>query len=321
MNKKMLFLSVLFLIPMTVCGVALTRAEYPEKRIRYVVAFGLGGWNDIVSRALARYANPYLKGRVYVENVIGAGGAIGFREGARALPDGYTITALASSIMTGPLVDKDYPTYDLFDPLCIVVIESRMIYTRWDGRFKTGSELISYAKAHPGEVTVAFAGIGSTQHIWMAAFEKVTDVQFNLVPYKGDGEGLIATMGGHVDIVFASAAAAVTYVESKKVRPLLAFDSKRYRAYPNIPTVKELGYDMDCKGFSGIGVPKGTPKDVKNILVEAFRKATENEGYKKLTDQNGVERVFWGPEEATPWLKSHSEYFKNTASKLDLKSE
>ena len=318
MKKRLLFFDLLFLIFFSLSGAGSTWAGYPEKKIRYIVPWVPGGWNDVISRALARYANPYLKGRVYVENVPGAGGAIGFREGSRALPDGYTLMSLASSLMTGPLVDKDYPTYDLFDPLCIVVIESRMVLTKWDSRFKSGTELISYAKEHPGEVTVAIAGIGSIQHFGVAALEKATNLKFNMVPFKGDGEALVATMGGHVDTVFASAAAAVTYVESQKLRPLLALGSKRYRAYPDVPTVKELGYDMELLAYSGIGVPKGTPKDVQNILVEAFRKATENEGYKKLTDQNGVERVFWGQEKAAAWLKSHNEFFKNLGAKLNL---
>jgi tripartite-type tricarboxylate transporter receptor subunit TctC len=296
-------------------------AKYPEKKIRFIVAFEPGGMGDVTARALVRYVNPHLQGRVYVETIAGAGGAVGWRECAKSDPDGYTMTILLSSIMVGPHVIKGYPTMDLFDPICVVAMESRMLFVKTDSRFKTIQDLISYAKAHPGTVTAATSGVGTINHIGMEAFGDAAGVKFSLIPYKGAGPSLVAAMGGHVDLAISSASGTKTYVEGKKLRALVVLGEKRYPVYADVPTAKELGYDAVITAFSGVAVPKGLPKEVKGILVEAFRKATEDESYKKLIADIGLEYVFYPPETATPWLNGQRDFFKKLADKLGMKPE
>ena len=296
-------------------------AKYPDKKIRFIVSFEPGGMGDMTGRTLVKYVNPFLGGRVYVETIAGAGGAVGWRECAKSAPDGYTMTILLSSIMVGPHVTKGFPTDDLFDPICIVALESRMLFAKWDSKFQTVKDLISYAKAHPGEVTAATSGVGTINHIGMEAFGDATGTKFNLVPYKGAGPSLVAAMGGHVDIAISSCSGTASYVEGKKLRPLVVLGTKRYPVYPDVPTARELGYDAVVVAFSGVGVPKEVPKETRNILVEAFRKGTEDEGYKKLMAQMGLEQVFYPPETAAPWLKEQREFFKRLADKLGMKPE
>jgi tripartite-type tricarboxylate transporter receptor subunit TctC len=322
MRKKMKWMGILLLGILTLFFTVHSGwAKYPDKKIRFIVSFEPGGMGDVTARALVRFVNPYLQGRVYVETIAGAGGAVGWRECAKSAPDGYTMTILQSSIMVGPHVTKGFPTDDLFDPICIVALESRMLFVKMDSRFQTVQDLISYAKAHPGALTAATSGVGTINHIGMEAFGDAAGVKFTLVPYKGAGPSLVAAMGGHVDIAISSSSGTKSYVEGKKLRPLVVLGTKRYPVYPEVPTARELGYDAVVVAFSGVGVPRGVPKEVKGILVEAFRKATEDESYRKLIAEIGLEQVFFPPETAAPWLNEQREFFKKLADKLGMKPE
>lgn len=321
MVKTNMLLSVVFLfVFFGISGTDLLWAKYPEKKIRFIVTFVPGGVTDVTARVLARYINPYLDNKVYVDNVAGAGGAIGWREGGKAAPDGYTLTVLSTALVVGPNVTKGFPTYELYDPICVVNLESRIILTKWDGRFKTFSDVASYAKKNPGELTGGTPGIGTLSHIGWAALDAV-GVKITMVPYKGDGDSTIAAMGGHIDLTSVSSPAAKPYVDGNKLRPLAVMGKKRYAVYPNVPTLMELGYNVEIVAFSAIGVPKGTPQPIKETLAEAFRKATENEDYKKTMDQVGLEPVYLGPNEAGPWIKVISDRYKELSIKAGLKPE
>lgn len=323
MRRKALLMSVLFLIGFSFSlGIDFVRAEYPEKKIRFITSYEPGGLGDITARNLTHYVNPYLGGNVFVENISGASGAIGFRTGAKAKPDGYTLTMMVTSITVAPHLTKDYPTFDLFDFICVVAQDSIILTVKPDSQFKTAEDLISYAKTHPGKVTVALAGgVGGSHHIGMVALSEATGAKFSLVPYKGTAPALVAAMGGHVDAAISNCASPMTYVEGKKLRPLVIFGTDRSKFYPDVPTVKELGYDVVIYMRSGVGVPKGTPKEVKDVLIEAFRKATEDKDYKQVMGQTGMELIFLGPEESFLWFKAQHEFYKNLTAKMGLKPE
>ena len=323
MKRKVLLLSFLFVCVFSYgFHVGLVYAAYPDQKVRFIVGVDPGGLSDMTARTLTRYANPYLGGHVYVENIPGAAGAIGYRTAAKTKPDGYTLMLISSGILITPHMTKDYPTLDLFDMICIVVQDPFVLTTKPDGRFKTAADLISYAKAHPGEVTAGIAGgVGGVHHFTLAALEDATGAKVSIVPYPGDTPTLIAAMGGHIDISVASCSASRTLVEGKKLRPLVVSDSERSKLYPDVPTFKELGYDVVNIVWMGVGIAKGTPKEVKDVLAGAFRKATEDEGYKKLMDQVGVKQIFLDSEEAGPWFKALDTRIRNLATRIGLKPE
>ena len=322
MIKRIFLISILFLISFSLLfGVDLIWAKYPERKIRFIAAFAPGGGSDLVARTLAKYVNPYLDNRVYVENVVGAGGAIGFREGAKASPDGYTLTMIVTGLTVSPHVVKDFPSYDLFDPICIVAQDPMILTVGMENRFKTIQDLIFYAKVNPGRVSVSTAGVGSVNHLEIAAFADAIGAQFNIVPFKGSNPALVGALGGHVDVATSGCSEAISLVEGKKLRPLVVFGTKRSRLYPDVPTARELGYEVVIYMWRGVGVPKGTPKEVKAVLVEAFRRTMEDEECKKFMDQIGLERIYLGSEEAAAWLKAQNDFFKNVVTKIGLKPE
>lgn len=319
MKNRILSISVLFLnFFLFAFSGDFVWAKYPEKPIRFVVPWAPGGGGDIIARTLTRYVNPYLDGKVYVENVTGAAGAIGYREAAKAPPDGYTITLTVTSLTVGPHVIKDFPSYDLLDQICIVAQDPTAVFVKIDSRFKTAQDLISYVKSHPGVISAGHAGVGSGPHLGIEAFAEAIGAKLNMVPYKGTNPAVVAAAGGHVDVGVGGCSESLFLVEGKKLRVLLVLGSKRSRVYPDVPIAKELGYDVAIYQWRGVACPKGTPKEIKEVLVEAFRKAMENEECTKLIDQMGLERIYLGPEVAGPWLKAQDDFFRSVVNKIGI---
>ncbi len=322
MRKKVVWLSVLAaVISWFALNPDLVWAKYPEKKIRYIVPYAPGGFTDNSSRTLVRFMNNYLGNRIYVENVQGAAAAIGLREVGKAAPDGYTMGCYALTVLTGPLVVKDYPTWDTIDPICMVACDSSMIVVREESRFKTIKDLMTYVKAHPGEVTFGHSGVGSMSHIQNVAFAEAAGLKFRWVPYKGANPAVVAAMGGHVDVAGATVSDVHSYVQAKQLRPLVIYKEKRTPFFPDVPTSREIGYDLVLGMWSGPGVPHGVPADIRKTILEAARKATDEEAYKKAMDQMGFERVFWPTEEAVPKIKALNDFYKDIGAKMGLKPE
>lgn len=321
-KQKNFFVSMAFLVIFFFgFGSGSIWAGYPEKSIKLIIGFAPGGITDLMGRALAQHVNPHLGGKVYVENISGAAGAIGFRAGAKADPDGYTLTVMVNSIAVGPHIVKGYPRYDLFDFICIVAQNPLMILVKAESPFKTIEDLIAYAKANPGKISGCHAGVGSLAHIAIAAFANAAGVKFTLVPYKGTGPCLTAAVGGHVDCAPGGVNEAMAFLEAKKLRPLIVLANKRFFVLPDIPAAGEFGYDSVINQWLGIGVPKGTPEEVKSILLEAFRKTMEDKNLRKFMDQVGLEQIFLDPRDSTQLVKGYNDYFKNVVTKLGLEAK
>lgn len=318
--KSKLFIIVLSLMMVSSLANDLW-AKYPDQKIRLIAPFPPGGGADIMARTLTKFGNPYLGDRIYVENISGASGAIGFREVAKSAPDGYTLVMMVTSIMTGRHITKGYPSYALFDPICVAALDPTMISVKTDSRFKTIQELIAHAKTNPGGLTVATAGVGAIDHFYMSAFANSIGVNFNFVPYKGAGPATVAAAGGHVEAVGSTYSEAFTLTTGKKLRPLLLFTNERSPMFPDVPTAKEIGHDLVVVNFRAVAAPKGIPKDVKDALAEAFKKAIENAEFQKLVKDMGLQPIFIGPDESRSFLKKQEDFFTGIADKIGMKPQ
>jgi len=296
-------------------------AKFPDRKIRFIVPMAPGGGADSLARMVTLHANDYLQNKMYVENVTGGGGAIGFREGAKAAPDGYTLTMLVTTITIAPHVTKGFPTVDLFDPICILATDPMMLTVHIESPYKTVAELIAYAKANPGKLSAGTSGQGSPGHLGMAAFADATGTQFTYVPFKGSAPALAAAAGKHIDVATSTCSEAIALVGGKKLRPLVVLNPDRSPLFPEVPTTKEIGLTLFLNYWRAMGVPKGTPSEVKAVLVEAFRKAMETEEVKKFLDQQGLNRVFLPPDQAGPWLRNQHEFFGKIAKKIGLEPQ
>jgi tripartite-type tricarboxylate transporter receptor subunit TctC len=255
---------------------AAAQDAYPSKPISLVVPFPPGGVADIVGRPLAAGMQSVLRQPVVVINRTGAGGAVGMASVAKAPPDGYSVLMSLSSISIFPVSDRingKQPPYELkeFAPIALVTADPTVLVVGADSRYRTLKDLVDAAKANPGKINYSSSGVYGTLHVAMEIFANAAGIRLFHVPYQGGGPALTALLGGQVEALASGPAAAIGQIKGGKMRALASWSSERLKLLPDIPTLKELGYDAEFYIWSGVFVPAATPAPVVRKLREAVR--------------------------------------------------
>jgi tripartite-type tricarboxylate transporter receptor subunit TctC len=294
---------------------------YPTKPITLIVPFPAGGATDVQARALAQAASTELKGQIVVLNQPGVSGTLGPATMARqAAADGYTIAITPGTVLRQPHLQK--VTYDPlkdFSYIINVTAYTHGIAVGKDAPWKDLKELLAYAKANPGKVSYGTVGRGSTAHIAMERLGKAAGVQFNFVPFKGASEVFLSLSGGHLD-VSAEAGFGVT-VDSGKARLLAVFNDKRLKHRPDVPTVKDAGYDVVMNGSYGIAGPKGMDPKIVQALHDAFKKAMNDPGFIRTLEQNDQVTTYMDSKAYTAWAAKTFADEKRFLGDLNIKLE
>ena len=254
------------------------------------------------ARALGPALEPILKQPVTVANKAGAGGALGCQFVATSKPDGYTLLLGLSSISWFPAVDTLFgrtPTYHLeqFKPIGLLSADPTILVVRSDSPWKSAAELVADAKARPQEIRYGSAGFYSTLHLAMEMFSKAAGIKMKHIPYTGGGPALVALLGGHVDALAIPPSVAFPQVKAGTIRILGGWGSKRIEVFPEVPTLKELGYDAEFYIWAGLFDPQATPPAVHKILVDATKKAVENPAFKSAMEKLKTPIVYMAPDE------------------------
>ncbi len=258
---------------------------YPERPVTFICPWPAGGTADQSMRALCQVASRVLGQAIAVENRAGASGMIGTKAMASAKPDGYTIGQIPISVTRF----SQLGTLQL-DPLKDLTYLARTsgrtfgIAAPADSRFKSLPELVAFAKANPGKVTYAHAGVGGATHVGMEEFAMAAGIQFNHVPFKGGADALQAVLGGHVDLL-ADSSSWAPHVEAGKLKLLATWGERRTARFKDAPTLKELGFNVVVDAPNGIGAPKGLDPAVAAKLREAFRVAVASPEFKAVADR------------------------------------
>ena len=258
---------------------------YPERTITFICPWPVGGTADQSMRVLCQVASVALGQTIIVENRVGASGMIGTKSMASAKPDGYTIGQIPISVTrfsqlgTLQLDPRKDLTY-----LARTSGQTFGIAVPVGSQFKSLQELVAYAKAHPGKVTYAHAGLGGATHVGMEEFAIAAGIQLNNVPYKGGAEALLGVVGGHVDLL-ADSSSWAPHVEAGKLRLLATWGEQRTPRFKDAPTLKELGYNVVVDAPNGIGAPKGMDPAVTKKLRDAFRLAVASPEFKQVADK------------------------------------
>jgi tripartite-type tricarboxylate transporter receptor subunit TctC len=241
---------------------------YPNRPIRMVVGFAAGGGPDIVARLIAPKLTSVFGRQVVVDNRPGAGGSIAEEIVAKAAPDGYTLLACSNSISINPFLKKlPYdPVRDLI-PISLTGISAQVLVVQPHFAAKSVRELITLAKAKPGQITYASSGTGAGSHLSGELFKLLADIDLNHIPYKGGGQGVASVLGGETDMMFAPIAAAIPHVRAGRLRAMAVTTSKRTSAAPEIPTMVEAGVPKyESFPWYGLLVPAKTPQQVTATL-------------------------------------------------------
>jgi tripartite-type tricarboxylate transporter receptor subunit TctC len=260
---------LLLAVALAVLPFAALAQSYPSKGIRVVIAFPPGAAHDLLGRILAaEFSKGFAPGSI-AENRPGGGTVIATDFVARSAPDGYTLLMVGFPF---PLINSMYPGSKIdvlrdFTPVINVMSSPNAMVVRTDSPYKSVGELLAAAKAHPGKVTYASVGNGSSPHLGMELLKGIAGVDILNVPYKGSAPALAAMLGGEVDVMFDNLPNAVPHVKGGRLRALAVTSEKRSRLMPEAPTMSEAGvpgFVMDI--WFGVAVPAGTPPAVVAAL-------------------------------------------------------
>jgi len=263
---------------------ALAQSDYPTKPITMIVPFPPGGVADITARPVAEAMGRYLKQTVVVENKAGAGGGVGMQYVARARPDGYTVLLALSSISIIPEADKVLGRDPMFQlnqlvPIARFTADPTVLAVRTDGPYKSVAELIEAAKKAPGTIPYGSSGNYGTMHVPMEMLTGAAGTKMLHVPFTGAGPAVVGLLGGQVEALSTGPSTVMGHVKGGKVRVLATWGDSRHPALPDVPTLKELGYDAQFSQWTGLFVPAGTPDAVIAKLREAAKAAVNDASF------------------------------------------
>ncbi len=282
----------LFTVVATLMGAASAPAfaAYPDKPVRIVVPNPPGGAVDVVTRKIAQKLTVQMGQSFVVENKPGASGTIGTTQVVNAPADGYTLLANDNSYTTLPYVFKklNWDHQTALVPIAPFAFSPVVLGVKADSRFKDLAALVSYAKAHPGEVTFGTGGPGSSPHFAAEAFQQAAGIKLMHVPYKGAGEAMVGLLGGSVDLLVVSTPTALAPVKGNQMRLLAISGKSRVAVFPTVPTFAEAGVPtFSLFNWSGLAAPKGTPKEVIARLQAEIQKALQAPDMKEFLAQMG----------------------------------
>ncbi len=320
-NLTTLFiLACLPLMMWVVSGTA--RAEYPERPISVMVTYAAGGSMDMSTRAICAAAEKILGKPMIVENKPGGGGTVALALLANAKPDGYTLCgATDSGIIRVPQLQKmTYKPLKDFTPLIAYAQPLNTIVVRSDAPWKSMKELLDYAKKNPNKVKYSSGGVGTGMHHAMVFIDHQDGIKWIHVPYKGNADALTALMGGHVD-VSSVGPESYPFARAGTVRILAIAESRRNPKFPEIPTLKELGYDFANDAFFSIVGPAGLPPEIAKKLEDAFVKAAQSNEVKMVIDKLDLLPILYVGKEYDDYLKSYWPRMEKSLKETGLMKE
>jgi tripartite-type tricarboxylate transporter receptor subunit TctC len=282
-------------------GLPAAAQDFPTRPITMVVVFAPGGPTDVLARIVADHMGRTLGQRVLIENVAGAGGTTGGARGAKADPDGYTLTvgSLGSHGAAAALYKNiQYDSREL-EPVGLIAGTPGYFVVRKDFPAATFQAFAAHVKANPGKVTNGHAGVGSTPHLACLYLAHLTGLQMLSTPYRGSGPAMNDLVAGQIDSMCDLAPTVVPQVQAGTIRAIMLAQPERSPATPDVPTSGEAGIPGYLfTGWNAIFAPKGTPKPVLDKLSGALRTALSDEAVRRRVEELGSNPA--KPEEQTP---------------------
>jgi tripartite-type tricarboxylate transporter receptor subunit TctC len=297
--------------------------DFPSKPIKIIVPFPVGGSADIGTRKLGALVSERLGQPVVIDNRPGAGGNIGTAVAAKSPPDGYTLVLiLNTTVGVNPHAYANPGFNPLTDlaPICTTVKYQGILVTRTDSPIKTVADLLQQAKAQPGKLSYASAGVGSPQHLMTERLKQSAGIDLAHIPYKGEAQYFPDLLSGQVDVAFGYSAATLPQLKSGKLRALAVSSATRHGALTDVPTLAETGISgYDESGWGGIAAPAATPPERLQKLEQAFLAAMHSPDYHAFVDSVGNVLVAGNAAETGTLLKADYERYGKIVKSLGLR--
>lgn len=260
---------------------------FPTKDIRLVVPWAAGGSGDLSARTIAPLLEDELGVNVIVENRPGANGSVGYNWLKEQEPDGYNLSMLGAEVATLQFMDYDIKPAD-YAFLGKILEGPGAIAVKADSPYETLQDLIDAAKAAPGEITYSSPGVGSVWDNPAQGFQELAGIELTNVPFDGSAPSIAAAAAGDVDFSIDAMGSQKAQVDGGELRYLAVLSEERQEDYPDVPTAKEQGVDLQNASFTGLMAPAGTPDDVVQTLSDAISAATQDEDYQSVIEQSNL---------------------------------
>ncbi len=293
--------------------------DFPTKPVNVIVTFAPGGTLDTSTRMLAAKAEKFLGQPVIVSNVGGGGGSVALAQVATKRPDGYEITSCTSTglIRIPQLRDVPYGPADFIPVMHFCSVQSGVV-VKSDSPYKTFKDLIEFARKNPGKVTYATSGAGSPMHMSMEFVAMKEGIKWTHVPQTGGAPGLAAVLGGHVTCM-SDSTEWLPHVREGSLRLLVTHGEARMKIFPNVPTLRDLGYDFINETVFMIAAPKATPAPVVKKLDESFKKAMDDPQFIQTISNIAFEVSYRNSADTKKYLDDAYVRFGEMIQKLGLK--
>ena len=277
-------------------------AAFPDKPVTVICPWTAGGGTDLLLRALSKEAEKFLGQTINVVNQTGGAGAIGHNAIRAARPDGYTVGMITFELNSLPPQGLVPFTWKDFDPLMRLNADPAALSVRADAPYSTVRGFMDYAKANPGEITIGNSAPGSVWHIAAGLAAEKTGVKVKHVPFDGAQPAVTALVGGHIKAVAVSVAEVRSQSLAGNVKILGVMSHERDKQFPNVPTFKEQGVDVQFFTWRGLALPKGVPAANKAKIIDAYKKAFETKEFKEFAAKASLNLAYQDAAEFTKFL-------------------
>lgn len=277
-------------------------AAFPDKPITVICPWAPGGGTDVLLRALSKEAEKFLGQSITVVNQTGGAGAIGHNAIRAARPDGYTVGMITFELNSLPPQGLVPFTWKNFDPMMRINSDPAALTVRKDAPYNTVRGFLDYAKAHPDEITIGNSAPGSVWHIAAGLVADKTGIKVKHVPFDGAAPAVTSLVGGHITAVAVSVAEVRGQVQAGNLKILGVMSAERDKIFPDVPTFKEQGVNVEFYTWRGLGLPKGVPPAIKAKLTDAFKKAMDTPAFKELAAKASLNLAYQDSAEFSKFL-------------------
>jgi tripartite-type tricarboxylate transporter receptor subunit TctC len=314
-------LPIVLLAVLLAVNVTAAQEAYPTRPVTIVVAFPPAGLADLTARPVAAALERLLKQPVVVVNKPGAAGAVGNQYVATSKPDGYTLLMALVSVSTLPEVDKLFGrpqnyTIDQLVGIARVNAEPSVITVRGESPWKTVKDVVDEAKKRPGQITHTSSGLYGASHVPFAMFLQAAGITMRHLPTTGGGPMMNALLGGHADIVASVPTLVAPHIPTGKVRLLAHTGTGRLPAFPDVPPLKELGYDVEYYAWAGLVAPKGTPAHILKTLGDAMRQAVKEPEVVQASQKLQTPIAYQDADEFNAWWRQDADKLAQVIRKI-----
>ncbi len=293
---------------------------FPNKPIQLVIPFAPGDTDNML-RPFTDKMGEFLGQPVVLNFKPGAGGGVGAGLVATSKADGYTLVGSSpGSIVVVPLANKDIKySPESFTPVAALSEGGFMLVVAQASPWKNMKDVVEHSKKNPGKVSFSSSGFMGITHLLGEIFTKEAAIKWNHIPFAGSAPAIVALLGGHVDVASTAIGPAQAHIKAGSLKPRAVLGETRLSAYPDVPTLKELGYKVGSPVLYGISAPKGTPKEVVSALYAAVKKASEkyNDQIAGSLGALGAEIKVLGPDEYAAYLRNQNQLFSAAIKALN----